>query len=155
MLKNIIISRSFGSGHFFVAIFLIVSWMIPAVAEQLLNQAKNSPSPYLAIHGEDPIAWQEWNQATIELARQQNKSLSVSIDLFSCHWCYVMQQESCCNAEIAVMINQYFIPVKVDREPEVAVDAEMIAYAQSSLGSAGWPLNVSITPGLSSVCRAI
>lgn len=82
----------------------------------------------------------------MELARKQNKLLFVSIGYFSCHWCHVMQRESYRNAEIAALINQYFIPVKVDRELEVALDAEMIAYAQNSLGSAGWPLNVFITP---------
>ncbi len=110
------------------------------------NQLKNSPSPYLAIHGEDPVAWQEWSPATIELARRQNKLLFVSIGYFSCHWCHVMQAESYRNAEIAALINQHYIPVKVDRELEVALDAQMIAYAQASIGSSGWPLNVFVTP---------
>ena len=112
----------------------------------MVNQLKNSPSPYLSIHGDDPVAWQEWSPATIELARRQNKLLFVSIGYFSCHWCHVMQAESYRNAEIAALINQDFIPVKVDRELEVSLDAEMIGFAQGTLGSAGWPLNVFITP---------
>ena len=136
----------------FVAMFLLFAWQMPSFAQPLVNQPplvnqlKSSPSPYLAIHGDDPVAWQEWSPATMELARKQNKLLFVSIGYFSCHWCHVMQAESYRHAEIAALINQHFIPVKVDRELEVALDAEMIAYAQGILGSAGWPLNVFITP---------
>ncbi len=130
----------------FGAICLFFAWQAPGVAAQLVNQLKNSPSPYLAIHWDDPVAWQEWSPATLELARKENKLLFVSIGYFSCHWCHVMQAESYRNAEIAAVINQGYIPVKVDRELEVALDAKMIAYARSTLGSAGWPLNVFITP---------
>jgi hypothetical protein len=115
-------------------------------AQPLENRLNDSPSPYLAAHGSDPVAWQEWNPATLELARKENKLLFVSIGYFSCHWCHVMQAESYRNPDIAALINNNFIPVKVDREIDVALDAEMIAYAQSTLGTAGWPLNVFITP---------
>ena len=76
------------------------------------NQLRNSPSPYLAIHADDPVAWQEWSPATLELARKQNKLLFVSIGYFSCHWCHVMQAESYRNADIAALVNQNYIPVK-------------------------------------------
>lgn len=118
----------------------------PLAQVTLSNQLNNSPSPYLVLHAHDPVAWQAWSPATLQLAREQNKLLFVSIGYFSCHWCHVMQAESYQNKEIAALINQYFIPVKVDRELEVALDAEMIAFAQGSIGSAGWPLNVFITP---------
>jgi len=132
--------------HIFAAMVLLFSWHSPGIAQPLANQLKSSPSPYLAIHGDDPVAWQEWSPATLELARRQNKLLFVSIGYFSCHWCHVMQAESYRNAEISALINQNFIPVKVDRELEVALDAEMIAFAQGTSGSAGWPLNVFVTP---------
>lgn len=126
---------------------LLSSFALPLQNQStLVNNLKSSPSPYLAIHGSDPVAWQEWNASTLELARKENKLLFVSIGYFSCHWCHVMQAESYRNAEIAALINRNFIPVKVDRELEVALDAEMIAFAQGTLGSAGWPLNVFITP---------
>lgn len=146
-----------------VAIVSLCLWQLPAFAQSqtsqptvanqlphenqlpLVNQLGSSPSPYLAIHGDDPVAWQEWSPATLELARKQNKLLFVSIGYFSCHWCHVMQAESYRNARIAELINQNFIPVKVDRELAVALDAQMIAFAQATLGSAGWPLNVFIT----------
>jgi uncharacterized protein len=131
---------------------LIVLALTPCVAQEqldpapMLNQLKGNASPYLAIHGDDPVAWQTWSPATIELARKQNKLLFVSIGYFSCHWCHVMQSESYRNLEIADYINQNFVPVKVDRELEVALDAEMIAYVLSLHGAAGWPLNAFITP---------
>jgi uncharacterized protein YyaL (SSP411 family) len=134
------------------SIILISSWQITCLAQTtenlppLANVLSNSPSPYLAAHGDDPVAWQEWSPATLERARRENKLLFVSIGYFSCHWCHVMQAESYKNAETAALINKYFIPVKVDRELEVALDAQMIAYAQGLLGAAGWPLNVFITP---------
>ena len=129
---------------FVVALFICTQ--LSGLAHALENRVKDSPSPYLAAHGSDPVEWQEWNPATLELARKENKLLFVSIGYFSCHWCHVMQAESYRNPEIAALINKNFIPVKVDREIDVALDAEMIAYAQTTLGRAGWPLNVFITP---------
>jgi len=127
-------------------LILLFMFQQPGIAQPMENRLKTSTSPYLAIHGDDPVAWQEWSPATLELARKQNKILFVSIGYFSCHWCHVMQAESYRNVEIAALINQNYIPVKVDRELEVALDAELIAYAQRTLGSSGWPLNVFITP---------
>ena len=123
---------------------LILCVALPAAA--LENQLKHNPSPYLALHGDDPVAWQEWNAQTIARARKENKLLFVSIGYFSCHWCHVMQRESYKNPEIAKVLNEYFIPVKVDREINGALDAEMQAFAEATRGQSGWPLNVFITP---------
>jgi hypothetical protein len=112
----------------------------------LINRLHNHPSPYLALHGEDPVAWQEWNAGAVALARNRNQLLFVSIGYFSCHWCHVMQRESYRNAEIARLLNERFVPVKVDREINTALDAEMQAFAERTAGRAGWPLNVFITP---------
>jgi len=117
-----------------------------ARAEAFDNQLKNHPSPYLALHGADPVAWQDWNEAAVELARQSNKLIYLSIGYFSCHWCHVMQRESYQNAEIAKFINAHFIPVKVDRELDPALDARMIDFVEATRGMAGWPLNVFVTP---------
>jgi len=125
---------------------LLALWIALPAAAALENQLKHNPSPYLALHGEDPVAWQEWNAQTIERARKENKPLFVSIGYFSCHWCHVMQRESYKNVEIAKVLNAYFIPVKVDREINGALDAEMQAFAEATRGQAGWPLNVFITP---------
>ena len=88
----------------------------------LTNQLANNPSPYLALHGKDPVAWQEWNAETFARARRENKLLYVSVGYFACHWCHVMQRESYSNSAIAAELNQHFIPVKVDRELNNGVD---------------------------------
>lgn len=116
------------------------------IPSPLTNQLRLSPSPYLAAHANDPVAWQEWNHTTIERARAENKLLYLSIGYFSCHWCHVMQAESYRNPEIAAIINQNFIPVKIDRELNMALDAQMIEFAESRLKVSGWPLNVFVTP---------
>ncbi|TCV83724.1 thioredoxin domain-containing protein [Sulfurirhabdus autotrophica] len=110
------------------------------------NQLKDNLSPYLALHSQDPVEWQEWNAKTIELARKQNKLLFVSIGYFSCHWCHVMQKESYRNPQIAALLNENFIPVKVDRELMSSLDAEMQDFSARTNGRSGWPLNVFITP---------
>ena len=127
-----------------LALLLALFIVLPAAAFD--NQLAHHPSPYLALHGQDPVAWQEWNAQTVERARKEGKLLFVSIGYFSCHWCHVMQRESYKNPEIAKILNTYFIPVKVDREINGALDAELQAFAEATRGQAGWPLNVFVTP---------
>jgi len=127
-----------------LAALLVLLLSFPAHA--LDNQLKQHPSPYLALHGTDPTAWQEWNSDTIERARRENKLLFVSIGYFSCHWCHVMQRESYKNPEIAKLLNERFIPVKVDRELNGALDAELQGFAEATRKQSGWPLNVFVTP---------
>jgi uncharacterized protein len=117
-----------------------------AAAAPLANQLRQHASPYLALHGDDPVAWQEWNAATVARARHEGKLLYLSIGYFSCHWCHVMQRESYRNAEIARYLNEHFIPVKVDRELEPALDARLIEFVENTRGMSGWPLNVFVTP---------
>ena len=126
--------------------FLLLTFSASCFAGDLHNRLAGNPSPYLAMHAGDPTAWQTWSRETVELARKQNKLLFVSVGYFSCHWCHVMQRESYRNAEIASYINQHYIPVKVDREVEAALDAYLIAFAERSQGYSGWPLNVFMTP---------
>jgi uncharacterized protein YyaL (SSP411 family) len=129
-------------------LFLLLLFLISggAAAEPLVNQLRHHPSPYLALHGSDPTAWQDWNAQAVERARRENKLLFVSVGYFSCHWCHVMQRESYRNPEIAAFLNAHFIPVKVDREIHPALDAELQAFAEATRGQSGWPLNVFITP---------
>lgn len=110
------------------------------------NQLKNHPSPYLAMHGNDPVAWKDWAPVALAQAKREGKLVFVSIGYFACHWCHVMQRESYQNAEIAAFLNKHFVSVKVDRELEPALDARMIAFAEATRGAAGWPLNVFLTP---------
>lgn len=110
------------------------------------NSLYNHPSPYLAMHGKDPVRWQQWNRQTLALAQKQDKLLFVSSGYFSCHWCHVMQRESYQNGDVAALLNTHFIPVKVDRELNSALDAQLIDFVERTQGQAGWPLNVFITP---------
>jgi len=117
-----------------------------AAATSLTNRLRAHPSPYLALHGDDPVAWQEWGAAAVAHARREGKLVYLSIGYFSCHWCHVMQRESYRNPEIARYLNERFIPVKIDRELEPAVDARLSEFAEATRGVSGWPLNVFLTP---------
>ena len=134
-------------------LFIIISLFVPAFANAELatgkaekNSLYDHASPYLAMHGKDPVKWQPWNQQTISIARQQDKLLFVSSGYFSCHWCHVMQRESFQNDKVAALLNSQFVPVKVDRELNSALDTHLIDFVEKTQGQAGWPLNVFITP---------
>jgi uncharacterized protein YyaL (SSP411 family) len=127
------------------ALFLTLA--APATQAKLLqNSLRGHASPYLALHGQDPVAWQEWNAETVARARRENKLLFVSLGYFSCHWCHVMQRESYRDPAIAALLNRDFIPVKVDRELNGALDAALLDFAERLNGMAGWPLNAFVTP---------
>ena len=129
---------------FFLSLFLFVT--SNASATNINNILSNHASPYLALHGTDPVAWQEWNKKTVDRAKKEGKLLYVSSGYFSCHWCHVMQRESYKNDQVAAMLNKNFIPVKVDREINSALDSHLIDFVERTQGRAGWPLNVFITP---------
>ena len=129
-----------------LVVFALALIVQVAAADVLSNRLKHHPSPYLAMHGDDPVAWQDWGPAAIARARREGKLLFVSVGYFSCHWCHVMQRESYKNPAIAAYINRHFVPVKVDRELESALDARLIEFAERTQGQGGWPLNVFMTP---------
>ena len=110
------------------------------------NDLAGHPSPYLAQHGRDPVRWQVWGPDVIQQARKEGKLLLVSVGYFACHWCHVMQRESYQDEGVAEVMNSAYLPVKVDRELEPALDAHLIEFAKAVRGNAGWPLNVFITP---------
>ena len=124
-------------------ICLILSWGAQAA---LTNQLGEHPSPYLALHGKDPVQWQSWGGQVLEKARAEDKLIFISSGYFACHWCHVMQQESYRDPAVAALLNKHFIPVKVDRELQPALDAHLIDFVQRTRGQAGWPLNVFLTP---------
>jgi uncharacterized protein YyaL (SSP411 family) len=127
---------------------LWLCFLVPAAAGAAdpSNQLANHPSPYLALHGHDPVAWQEWNAGTLARARRENKLLFVSVGYFACHWCHVMQRESYKNPQIAALLNRDFIPVKVDRELNSGLDDALQSFSAQLNGAAGWPLNAFVTP---------
>ncbi len=125
---------------------LLLAGYANAAGSLLENQLKNHPAPYLAMHGDDPVHWQTWGEEALQKARRLNRPLFVSSGYFSCHWCHVMQRESYQNQAIAELLNNYFVPVKVDRELNPALDAHLIEFVELTRGQAGWPLNVFLTP---------
>jgi len=110
------------------------------------NQLQNNASPYLALHGNDPVNWMEWGKPALEKAKKENKLVFVSIGYFACHWCHVMQRESYSDKGIAKLLNKNYISIKVDRELNPVLDKRLIEFVQVTNGTAGWPLNVFITP---------
>jgi hypothetical protein len=132
----------------FVRWFCLLFFFGAAQAEpvKLRNQLANHPSPYLALHGSDPVAWQEWDAETVARAKRENKLLFVSIGYYACHWCHVMQRESYKNREIAELLNRDFIPVKVDRELNTGLDDALQEFSARLLQISGWPLNAFVTP---------
>ncbi|MGA0960663.1 MAG: thioredoxin domain-containing protein [Sedimenticolaceae bacterium] len=112
----------------------------------LTNQLENHPSPYLALHGSDPVAWQDWDAKVLEKAQADDKLILISSGYFACHWCHVMQKESFKDKEIAALMNKHYIPVKLDRELHSALDDYLMDYTERTNGQAGWPLTVFLTP---------
>lgn len=113
------------------------------------NRLSKEKSPYLLQHAHNPVDWFPWGEEAFKAARDQGKPIFLSIGYATCHWCHVMERESFENIEIAQLMNQHFINIKVDREELPDVDGLYMEFAQSMMsGAAGWPLNVIITPEL-------
>ncbi len=126
--------------------FFTLLLMLMASQSLSAGTLENHPSPYLRMHQTDPVKWQTWGPEVLQQAKKENKLIYMSIGYFSCHWCHVMQKESYSHQDIGDILNQYFIPVKVDRELRPELDRRMIQFVESVRGQAGWPLNVFITP---------
>jgi uncharacterized protein len=110
------------------------------------NRLIHSKSPYLLLHAHNPVDWYAWGDEAFEKARKENKPIFLSIGYFTCHWCHVMEKESYSDLSVAAILNQFFVSIKVDREERPDVDRLYIAYVEATTGSAGWPLNVLLTP---------
>ena len=126
---------------------LLFSLFITGIGASLAsNQLSGHPSPYLALHGDDPVDWQTWRDEVFARAKADNRLIFVSIGYFSCHWCHVMQQESYRDESVAELLNRGYIAVKIDRELDPDLDQRLISFVEKVRGSAGWPLNVFLTP---------
>ncbi|MFW5488397.1 MAG: thioredoxin domain-containing protein [Desulfovibrio sp.] len=110
------------------------------------NRLNAEGSPYLRQHADNPVHWLPWGQEAFEQAKQQNKPIFLSIGYSTCHWCHVMNRESFSSPEVAEELNKTFICIKVDREERPDVDALYVDACQLMTGSAGWPLNIILTP---------
>ena len=110
------------------------------------NNLKNESSPYLLQHVENPVNWNPWDKKYLKQAKKENKLVIISIGYASCHWCHVMERESFQDLEVAELMNEKFISIKVDREERPDIDQVYMNAIQLITGSGGWPLNVITLP---------
>ncbi len=114
--------------------------------DKYTNKLVNETSPYLLQHAHNPVNWYPWGEEALELAKAQNKLILVSIGYSACHWCHVMERESFENVEIAQLMNEYFVCIKVDREERPDVDQVYMNAVHLMKGQGGWPLNCFAMP---------
>ena len=112
------------------------------------NALAREKSPYLLQHAENPVHWLPWGEEAFGRARSEHKPIFLSIGYSTCHWCHVMAHESFENESVAAVLNEHFIPVKLDREERPDVDKVYMAYVQAMTGHGGWPLSAWLTPEL-------
>ncbi|MBE78747.1 MAG: thioredoxin domain-containing protein [Balneola sp.] len=111
------------------------------------NKLKNEKSPYLKQHADNPVDWYPWGDEAFQKAKAENKPIFLSIGYATCHWCHVMAHESFEDPEIAELMNDAFINVKVDREERPDIDNTYMTVCQMLTGQGGWPLTIIMTPG--------
>jgi uncharacterized protein YyaL (SSP411 family) len=110
------------------------------------NKLGNERSPYLLQHADNPVDWYPWGAEAFEMARKQDKPIFLSIGYSTCHWCHVMERESFEDPEVARLMNDTFVCVKVDREERPDIDNIYMTVCQMMTGSGGWPLTIIMTP---------
>ena len=113
-----------------------------------MNRLGGERSPYLLQHAHNPVAWFPWGDEAFTRARAENKPIFLSIGYSTCHWCHVMERESFENADVAAVLNDHFVSIKVDREERPDVDRVYMMFVQQTTGSGGWPMSVWLTPEL-------
>ncbi len=111
-----------------------------------LNRLINEKSPYLLQHAYNPVDWYPWSDEAFEKAKKEDKPIFLSIGYSSCHWCHVMEKESFEDEEVAKILNENFVSIKVDREERPDIDAIYMQVCMLFNGSGGWPLTIIMTP---------
>jgi uncharacterized protein YyaL (SSP411 family) len=111
-----------------------------------MNRLSKEISPYLLQHAHNPVDWYPWGEEAFARARQENKPIFLSIGYATCHWCHVMEGDSFEKEDVAAILNQHFVPVKVDREERPDVDAIYMRAVQAMNQRGGWPLSAALTP---------
>src|SRR5262245_23694323 len=110
------------------------------------NRLVHEKSPYLLQHARNPVDWYPWGEEAFARARAEEKLVFLSIGYSTCHWCHVMEHESFEDPEVAALLNEHFVCVKVDREERPDIDAVYMQVTQAMTGSGGWPMTVVMTP---------
>ncbi|HEV2176266.1 MAG TPA: thioredoxin domain-containing protein [Terriglobia bacterium] len=114
--------------------------------ERYANHLIHEKSPYLLQHARNPVDWYPWGPEAFEKAKRENKPIFLSIGYSTCHWCHVMEREDFEDAEVARLMNQTFVSIKVDREERPDLDQVYMTVCQMLTGSGGWPLTILMTP---------
>src|SRR6185295_929541 len=112
------------------------------------NRLATESSPYLRQHADNPVEWWPWTAEAFAEAKRSDKPIFVSIGYAACHWCHVMAHESFEDKEIAALMNENFINIKVDREERPDLDSIYMQATTTLTGSGGWPMSVFLTPDL-------
>ncbi|MFN0073818.1 MAG: thioredoxin domain-containing protein [Chloroflexota bacterium] len=112
----------------------------------MTNRLIDQTSPYLLQHAHNPVDWYPWGEEALNRAKAEDKPILLSIGYSACHWCHVMERESFENDEIAALMNQYFVSIKVDREERPDLDSIYMAATQAMTQHGGWPMTVFLTP---------
>ena len=115
-------------------------------AQRPANRLGLEKSPYLLQHAHNPVDWYPWSDEAFEKAHAEDKPIFLSIGYSTCHWCHVMERESFEDEEVAALLNQGFVSIKVDREERPDIDAVYMTVCQMMTGSGGWPMTIMLTP---------
>jgi len=110
------------------------------------NRLDEEESPYLRDHTDNPVNWQPWDEEALAAARELDRPIFLSVGYAACHWCHVMADESFDDEAVAAVLNEEFVPVKVDREERPDIDSIYQTVCQRVTGRGGWPLSVWLTP---------
>ncbi|NCB51863.1 MAG: thioredoxin domain-containing protein [Clostridia bacterium] len=111
------------------------------------NRLINETSPYLLQHATNPVDWYPWGGEAFQKALSEGKPIFLSIGYSACHWCHVMERESFEDEKVAALLNEYFVPVKVDREERPDIDNIYMRVCQAFTGGGGWPMSIFMTGG--------
>jgi len=133
----------------FISIQLLLLSLItgsPRCEDAPTNLLRNESSPYLLKHATNPVNWHPWGKEAFALARKKEKPILLSIGYLTCHWCNVMEEESFSDPQVAALINDVFIPVKVDREERPDIDQVYMKACHLLSPSCGWPLTLFLSP---------
>ena len=110
------------------------------------NKLKNENSPYLLQHSENPVNWYPWSEEAFRAANNNDMPIFLSIGYSTCHWCHVMEHECFEDEEVAKILNENFISIKVDREQRPDIDSIYMSVCQMMTQRGGWPLSIFMTP---------
>ena len=138
MIKNL--------NYLFLLILLVIGCSTKNERNNKMNRLASSQSPYLLQHKNNPVDWYPWSKEAFKKAKKQNKPIFLSIGYSTCHWCHVMEHESFEDVEVAKLMNDNFISIKVDREEMPEIDHLYMSVCQAMTGRGGWPLTIVMSP---------